>query len=451
MSDVQAAPTISVPDISLDEMERDCVYRWQNSAPLTDAFLLSRIPGFESKIHKLINKGVLENAAVKPGIKREHPFSVTVIELPPGKGTGLHAHRTEEVFFPLDGRMHFIWGDHGQHEIELGPWDCISVPIDHMRAFSNRSDRTVHMLAIVAGTNAQTKGSITYHDSVIVAAEKSGLRLDEKGHLVVADANDGVMARLATLRRLYPVQTIRAGGHHWPHIDTGGPGEAVVLLPGSQGTCEMYFEELLALGGDHRMIAASYPAISDVDGLAEGLFAFMEVKDLKSAVVVGSSFSAYWVQHFAAKYPDRVNRLVICNGFASADEVQADVFAPHKVVPVAAEELKAARVVKLAQLPDVRLREVLEELMVKQQDADNLKARLVGVATARPITRPALSPEKVVVVDCEDDTTITPAMREEVRKLYQGARRITLSRGGHFPHVSNPREFTDALRSILAV
>lgn len=178
----------AVPTLTPEQMEADRVYRWGKVPALQDAFLLSRIKGFESRIHKIINKGVIENAAVVPGIKPEHPFSLTVIELEPGKGTGLHAHLTEEVFFPLDGEMTFTWGPQGENEIQVGPWDCISMPLGEMRAFHNRSGKTVHLLAIVAGTNAQTRGSVTYHDEVLRQAAESGLKLDANGHLAVADA-----------------------------------------------------------------------------------------------------------------------------------------------------------------------------------------------------------------------------------------------------------------------
>ena len=101
-------------DISPKEMEATRIARWGKVEPYGETFIESRMPGFNKRLYKLINRGVLENKGVQPAIHGEHRFGVSLIEIPVGQGANLHSHVTEEVFFPLNGRMIVIWGERGE-------------------------------------------------------------------------------------------------------------------------------------------------------------------------------------------------------------------------------------------------------------------------------------------------------------------------------------------------
>jgi hypothetical protein len=75
------------------------VARWGKVKPCEQTFIESRLPGFEKRLYKIINRGVLENKGVEPAIDGSHRFAVTLIEVPVGQGAKLHSHNTEEVFF----------------------------------------------------------------------------------------------------------------------------------------------------------------------------------------------------------------------------------------------------------------------------------------------------------------------------------------------------------------
>ena len=74
------------------------------------------------------------------------------VESPPGNGTLLHSHYyTNETFFCLDGRYRITWGNNGEYETEIGPWDMIAFPTGVMRAFENISDGPSHILTFITG------------------------------------------------------------------------------------------------------------------------------------------------------------------------------------------------------------------------------------------------------------------------------------------------------------
>ena len=169
-------------DLNVEEMESTRVARWGKVKPYGESFIESRLPGKEKHLYKIINRGVLENKDVEPAIKGEHRFGVSIIEVPVGQGASLHNHKTEEVFFPVNGAMTVIWGENGQYSLDLNKWDCISVPAGTMRGFENPNDFDLLVYSVVGGTDAEV-GRIAWHPDVIKAAEATGLTYDESGFL----------------------------------------------------------------------------------------------------------------------------------------------------------------------------------------------------------------------------------------------------------------------------
>ena len=169
-------------DITPEQMEATRVARWGKVEPYGVTFIESRLPGFKKRLYKIINRGVLENKGVQPAIQGAHRFGVTLIEVPVGQGANLHSHKTEEVFFPLNGKMIVVWGDKGEHEIELNQWDCISMPVGVMRGFRNPNDHDLVIYSVVGGRDEEV-GRIEWHPDVLKAAEGTGLAYDETGFL----------------------------------------------------------------------------------------------------------------------------------------------------------------------------------------------------------------------------------------------------------------------------
>ncbi|MBC7781422.1 MAG: cupin domain-containing protein [Proteobacteria bacterium] len=169
-------------NINPEEMEKTRVARWGEVEPYGETFIESRLPGMSKRLYKLINRGVLENKGVTPAITGEHRFGVTLIEVPVGQGASLHSHITEEVFFPLNGRMIVTWGDKGEHALELNQWDCISMPVGVMRGFRNPNDHDLLIYSVVGGTDSEV-GRISWHPDVLKAAEDTGLAYDATGFL----------------------------------------------------------------------------------------------------------------------------------------------------------------------------------------------------------------------------------------------------------------------------
>ncbi len=165
----------------LERIEATRVARFDKLKAFSLAFVDSLLPEGKKKNLKVIGKGVVENPEMQPPINEDHGFTVSYIVVPPGGGAGLHAHKTPEVFIPINGPMHVLIGD-DKEELLLSPLDTCSVPTGVMRGFRNRNDFDLTILAIVGGHTGG--GSVTWHDEVLDrAAKETGLGIDDTGNL----------------------------------------------------------------------------------------------------------------------------------------------------------------------------------------------------------------------------------------------------------------------------
>lgn len=181
-----------VPRVSAAEMERDHVARLAAVKGSDLAFLDQRLPGYRREIINMIGLGVTENvkeASLAPKIKAgAHGFAVTYVRnTPKGNGAALHRHPTEEVFIAQKGAWEVFWLEGGEERVvTLQPGDIVNVPIGVYRGFRNATDDLDAVLIAVVG--GPDPGKVDWHPSVIEAARRTGLSVDDDGNLIVRDA-----------------------------------------------------------------------------------------------------------------------------------------------------------------------------------------------------------------------------------------------------------------------
>lgn len=248
------------------------------------------------------------------------------------------------------------------------------------------------------------------------------------------------------LESRYAWSSLEVDGHTWRWLDTAADGPPTVLLPGSVGDAAMFVRTLLSLGERLRLIAVTYPGQADPRQLAAGLKAVVDHLHLPPAVVVGSSFAAYWAQFFALQHPQAVRKLVIGNGFIDGSDLATNPLFDRKwIEQVPASELHATWLGRVRSAPVTPLQQLQKLMLEERQSPENLQARFLGVARAEPCPPLPLDAADIVVLDCEDDPLIPAPARERLRQQYPGARHVRLATGGHYPHLLNP----DGYESLL--
>jgi pimeloyl-ACP methyl ester carboxylesterase len=158
------------------------------------------------------------------------------------------------------------------------------------------------------------------------------------------------------------------------HWHRAGSGLAIVLLHGLGATHAMW-DGIAALAERFELLAYDFPGHGEtlppadayeIDDLAEQLAAMMTMSGIARAHIVGSGLGGMVAQHFAASWPERVDRLVLCDTTPALSEGMRDAFLlagpAHAAMARAdlmdlAEEIFAPTLVLCAEGADLAMRE----------------------------------------------------------------------------------------------
>jgi mannose-6-phosphate isomerase-like protein (cupin superfamily) len=170
--------------VSIEDM-RKRVAIFKELKPSTMPLIDAVMPQYQRELLSIIGSGVAEDPSISPPITDVEGFHLSIVRAGPGKGSALHNHKTVEVFMPLNGRFSVQWGDQGENELFLEPYDVISLPVGVLRGFRNESAVDALLLVIIGGDDP---GSVDWVDEVTQAAHAKGLGRDERGKITETQA-----------------------------------------------------------------------------------------------------------------------------------------------------------------------------------------------------------------------------------------------------------------------
>ena len=260
------------------------------------------------------------------------------------------------------------------------------------------------------------------------------------------------------LGRLHPEAVEVVDGLRWGVIDTGpaASGKTLLLLPGTLGRADIFWQQILALEDRVRVLAVTYPRNADLDRWVACLARLLDRRDIAEATVLGSSLGGYLAQLFAARRPGRTTGLIAANtlsstaGIADRPPYSADIAA----LPVAAmrrgygDRLEAWGAAHPEQSGLVAL--LLAEVDGRIP-AGHLKARMQALKVAPPLPPVGLTPDDIAIVECADDPIVPPPIRESVHAHLDAGVCYRFRHGGHFPYVVRPAEYTAMLSERLGL
>ncbi len=255
-------------------------------------------------------------------------------------------------------------------------------------------------------------------------------------------------------------RTQRVGGLNWKLIDTRGAknGPVLLMLPGTLGTAAIFSDAMLALGEQVRLVSVTYPLIDDIHRLADSLAALMDTLGITRASVVGSSLGGFLAQHFAARHPARVDRLILGNTLCDP-ALTRRIVARQPADALRVQPPRAHRDMVLNSVlswPETdpltaRLKAILINSGTRLLSARAIKARVMSVQAAPAVPRLNVAPERITIIDCEDDPLMPRAVQDDVVRRYPGARHVRLNSGGHYPYIVRTADYVATLKQALAI
>lgn len=254
----------------------------------------------------------------------------------------------------------------------------------------------------------------------------------------------------------HPEERVILNGREWGFIAAGDAGPALLLIPGTLGRADIFWQQIEALKDRARVVAVTYPRSGGVGEWSDDLAALLRRQRIDAATVLGSSLGGYLAQYFAATHADMTKRLIAANTLSSVADIRTRPPYSSDLDNGSIEELRAGFGNGLRAWGEAHPEQAdLVELLMAEQGGripePELRARLNALKHGPdlpPVTIPA---ERVITIEAADDPLIPPPMREAVRARLRPGVAYRFLTGGHFPYVVRPLLYTGLLEEQLGL
>jgi pimeloyl-ACP methyl ester carboxylesterase len=266
--------------------------------------------------------------------------------------------------------------------------------------------------------------------------------------------------RLIAARDLFaarnPEQRTHIGGREWGYVEAGDTGPTLLLIPGTLGRGDIFWQQIEALRDRARIVAVTYPASGGVTEWAGDLAELCGRIGLGRVTVLGSSLGGYLAQYFAAGYLHIVERLIAANTLHSAAGVAARPPYSSDLDNAPIEELRAGFGRGLGAWRDAHPEqaELVDLLMAEvggRIPEAELRARLNALKQGPELPPLGLPRDRIATIESADDPLIPPPMREAVRARLKPSASYRFQWGGHFPYVTRPGLYAALIEEQLGL
>ncbi len=267
---------------------------------------------------------------------------------------------------------------------------------------------------------------------------------------------NGLIAARDRFAAHHPEQRIQINGREWGCVQAGGTGPALLLIPGTLGRGDIFWQQIEALKDRARIIAVTYPKSGGIAEWADDLAELCGRIRLDRVTVLGSSLGGYLAQYFAANFPRTVERLIAANTLHSVDGIAARLPYSSDLDNAPIEELRAGFGRGLGVWRDAHPEqaELVDLLMAEvggRIPEPELRARLNALKRGPDLPTLDLSKEHIATIESADDPLIPPPMRDAVRARLEPSVAYRFDWGGHFPYVARPDLYVALLEEQLGL
>lgn len=250
-----------------------------------------------------------------------------------------------------------------------------------------------------------------------------------------------------------PEIRIDLNGRDWGYWDIG-TGPALLLIPGTLGRGDIFWNQMAALSDRLRIVAVSYPDSGGVADWALDMVNLMDHLGIDTASILGSSLGGYLAQFIAGTYPNHVTRLLAANTLHSVTEVARNPPYSSDLLNAPIEDLRAGFSRGLGGWAQAHPDQAdLVELLLAEAGGrilePELRARLNALKTGPELPVVTLASRDIVTIEADDDPLIPPEMRAAVRARLTPSVSYRFLDGGHFPYVARATDYTALLEQVL--
>jgi pimeloyl-ACP methyl ester carboxylesterase len=270
-------------------------------------------------------------------------------------------------------------------------------------------------------------------------------------------APSGQSERLRAFRAAHPEKTVRLDDADWHYIDTGHGDETVLLLVGALRVADAAFRSIPMLEDAYRVITPTYPPVTTMAQLADGLAGILDHEGLGKTHMLAGSFGGMVAQVFAQQHGDRVDKLILSTTTV-LDENSAQRYKEelYTLSPLPDEIVRAGAKVRFLEMitpPEQERdfwRDYLDELLTYRLGKDDLISTYRCLIDFAEHYKSAQWPGKMLILESDDDQTFNAEARHRLRAQYPQAEVHTFHGAGHSPGTTKRDEYFAVVKRFLA-
>jgi lipase len=270
--------------------------------------------------------------------------------------------------------------------------------------------------------------------------------------------------RLFTFRAAHPYQRLTVGDASWRYIACGRGERALLFLPGGFLKADMWFNQIMALEDDYRILAPDAYALQglfDLDAVCEALVRSLDAEGIDRATVIGISAGGGVAQVLLQTYPQRVEHAVFSHCGVLEHSPERDTQTKRiiwlaRILPMFVIRRLLKRATTGETPPSSRwiaFHEAhMKEAMPNIDRGSYIRFLRSGLEARRRFTFDPRAleswPGSVLILSSEDDPLSRHAV-EALQARYPMATTELLPEGGHHTFLFFPEAYTVALRRFL--
>lgn len=252
------------------------------------------------------------------------------------------------------------------------------------------------------------------------------------------------------------------------YYETHGADEAppLILSSGLGGSADYWKPNIPALAEHFRLIAYDHrgtgrsdrrlPDVVTVEDLADDMLALMDALGVARSHIVGHAAGAVAGLALAMKAPERLDRLVVVNGWAKADPHFLRCFEArlNLLRHAGVEAFLRAQPIFLYPADWISRHSAELDAQLPHQLADfpgvaTMEKRIAALAAFDPAGRLSHLKDKVFVLVAEDDMLVPSSAGMRLSRELGGAWIETMPSGGHACNVTDPLLFNHITLGFL--
>lgn len=259
-------------------------------------------------------------------------------------------------------------------------------------------------------------------------------------------------------REAYVPHKLEVDGVMWEYISVGSGAETFVFLHGMTGAYDIWWQQILRLQANYKVIAVTYPAVDTLEVLSEGVIAILDQERVDKANLVGTSLGGYLAQYLIATHPERVSRAVLANTFPPNDILRQDnatvgallPFLPGWVIKRTLLQSVDESIFPASQ-NDTFTRAYLRDLISSRVSKAQVVARYGCVVEEFTPIDPLAHGIPILIIEADNDPLVNETLRAQLRQVYPSSILVTLEDVGHFPYLNQAEAYTKLLTDFLAL